>query len=469
MAVTTGLVHRLTWTGTVVCAWVGPSLSSAEIFVITFGASDSEQARGFKRSMAYLLGQAQISGYQISVNHPDSSAEITSLTSVNFDICPISMAIHNDFYSISGTDIPDDTEVVFDSPTLTVTVTPDLIRPHLVVIAELPATIPTGRNTVRLQAPGWSSDAVLIDVFSSPQATVRVLYSGAPKSAPYTIAFVANPAIEAAGGGSFSADPVLSNRAGFHTAVGYCLRNLLTVTEDLLYQDNLDAHIRFVSIFDPTLGASDANALAHELSPNLMETRRSKLNAFLARYGEKGDMVFVVHGSTTHTRATAWYTTDDASQPGTAFTYDGVARMHRHFASIPGSAAIPISVNQSGLTAIHEFGHGASDFNNGRVNDLYVDSGTGGFVVNKKARTSSGAPIPANFGTYNAMTYMSDQNRDELGYPSSWTSYHPELIDPTRPNMMDNYWLAFDDPLRCRLDRLTYHWFSDRLRAKIFR
>ena len=200
-----------------------------------------------------------------------------------------------------------------------------------------------------------------------------------------------------------------------------------------------------------------------------METRRDKLNAFLSRYSQKADMVFVIHGSTTHDRATAWYTTDDEARPGVAFTYDGVSRTHRRFASTPGSAALPISVNQTGLTAIHEFGHAGSDFNTGRVSDLYVDGGTVGFVVNKKARASSSDPIPANFATYNGTSYISDLNRDGIGYPGTWTSYHPELIDPTRPNMMDNYWNAFDDPLRCRLDRLTYNWFSDRLRAKIFR
>jgi hypothetical protein len=33
---------------------------------------------------------------------------------------------------------------------------------------------------------------------------------------------------------------------------------------------------------------------------------------------------------------------------------------------------------------------------------------------------------------------------------------------------MDNYWLAAD-PLRCRLDRLTFAWLMDRLRAKTLR
>jgi hypothetical protein len=467
MATTIGFVQRLTLVGNVACLWIGTSPTFSELFIIPFTPTDPEQVRDWKKAMIHLLAQAQAAEYQVSVNHPDDSAEITSVTSGLFDICPIGMAIHNDFYSISGTNIPENVEVVFETPVVTVTVIPDMVRPHLVFIAALPPAIPIGGNTVRLQAPGWSSDAVSIEVSGGPRTTVRTLYPGAPTTAPYTVAFVSNPAIEAESG-SFSADPVLTNRAGFHAAVRYSLQNLLTETEDLLRQGNLDSHIRLVSIFDETVVASDPNALAHEISPNLMETRRDKLNAFLSRYGEKVDMVFVIHGSTTHDRATAWYTTDDNTRPGTAFTYDGISYTHRHFASIPGSAALPISVNPTGLTAIHEFGHAASDFNMGRVTDLYVD-GTGGFNVNKKARANSNDPIPANFATYDGATYTSDQNRDGVGYPGTWTSYHPELIDPTRPNMMDNYWLAFDDPLRCRLDRLTHDWFSDRLRAKIFR
>jgi len=471
MAATTGLIQRLTWSEDVssACVFIGPSPDSAEIFLIQLRSSDSEWVRGYKKSMIHLLTKAQAAGYEVSVEHPEDNAELTSVTFGEFDICPIGRAVHNDFYSVSGAGIPEDAELVFESDSVMVTVTPDLVRSHWVFVAELPSAIPVGRNMVRLQAPGWSSDAVPVDVSAGPPATVRMLYSGASKSKPYTIAFVANPAIEAEAGGSFSADPVLTNRPGFHDAVAYCLRNLLTVTEGLLRQDDIDARIRFVAIFDSTLGVSDANSLAHELNPNLMETRRDKLNAFLARYSEVADVVFVLHGSTTHDRATAWYSTDDAAKPDTTYTYDGTNRVHGHFASIPGSTAVPISVNQTGLTALHEFGHAASDFNNGKVNDLYVDGVGSGFVVNKKARAKSTDPIPNNFGSYQGTNYQSDQNRDAIGYPNTWTSYHLVLIDPTRPNMMDNYWLAFDDPLRCRLDHLTYDWFSDRLKAKIFR
>jgi hypothetical protein len=103
------------------------------------------------------------------------------------------------------------------------------------------------------------------------------------------------------------------------------------------------------------------------------------------------------------------------------------------------------------------------------VTDLYVD-GVSGFNVNKKARTSSSNPIPTNFATYNGTIYASDQNRDGLGYPPTWTSYHPQLVDAAHPNLMDNYWLAAGgNPQVCRLDGLTYAWYTDRLRAKLNR
>jgi hypothetical protein len=150
-----------------------------------------------------------------------------------------------------------------------------------------------------------------------------------------------------------------------------------------------------------------------------------------------------------------------------SYTYDGVNRQHSRFPDIPGSTAIPISVNQTGMTALHEIGHAASDNNNGGVLDLYNDL-IFGFPVNKKARANAGDPIPIDFATYNGTNYLSDQTRNSIGYPNTWTSYHPELIDNTRPNLMDNYWFAID-PTQCRLDELTYDWYRDRLNAKLSR
>lgn len=242
----------------------------------------------------------------------------------------------------------------------------------------------------------------------------------------------------------------------------------MTVTESLLRAEGLERNIRFVTIFDTTQGATTANALVRRVAPNLLEPMRARLNAFVGRYWENPDIVFCVSGSTTNTRASAWFTTDDATRPGVNFTYDGTTRAHRRYTDIPGSAAVSTSMDTTGLTAIHEFGHAASDFGNGMVIDLYVDGTRAGFVVNKKVRAAATAAVPANFATYGGTSYQSDQSRDGIGYPSTWTSYHPVLQDSTRPNLMDNYWLAAQ-PQRCRLDGLTFNWFRDRLRAKILR
>ena len=109
------------------------------------------------------------------------------------------------------------------------------------------------------------------------------------------------------------------------------------------------------------------------------------------------------------------------------FTYDGVNHTHGHLPSTPGSAAIPTSVDTAGLTALHEFGHASSDFNNGQVIDLYVDGLRPGFLVNKKARAQATDPVPASFATYNGTTSATDPSRDSIGYSTTWTSYHPEL------------------------------------------
>jgi len=322
---------------------------------------------------------------------------------------------------------------------------------------------------VFLRAPGWRSDRVPVTVRSGSPLTARTLYPGRPKTEPYTFVFAATPAIQSPGNGPVSADPVLTKRTNFHAIVRHCLANLLTLTESLLRTDNFEANIRFVAIFDTTQGATTANALVGQLDPNLIETLRDRLNGFVGRYAEKPDIVFCITANATHRRPTAWPTTDDDSRLGVNSTYDGVTRTHRRFTDVPGSAAISTLMDTTGLDAIHEFGHAASDFNNGMVTDLYVEGTRSGFVVNKKMRAKATDSIPYNFATYGGTTFQSDQKRDGLGYPDTWTSYHPALVDTTRPNIMDNYWRAVSHIQRCQLDGLTFDWFADRLRAKILR
>jgi hypothetical protein len=465
MAITTGAVLKLTWAGGIVCAQIGAP-GTAELLILPFDSGDPTEVLVAKRSMVNLIARAKAASYPVTIGHGDSDAIMTSVSYSGFNICP-SRAVLNDFFSISGATLPNDTVVEFDGPSAIITVTPDIVRPDWVLLAQLPSSIAAVRQTVRLRSPstGWSSDAVPIDVSSGVPEFVRRLYTGAPKNSPYTIAFIACPAIRTSAG-TLGADPVTSNRSSFHSAVSFTVDNLLRSTEDVLRKDGLERNIQFVSLFDDTRAVTDSIALVQEDTTNIISPRRDLFNSFTGAYWVSADVSFALSGSATHTRSSAWFTTDDTSKPTVAFTYDGIARTHGRFASIPGTVAL--STTAGGLTALHEFGHASSDFNDGMIDDLYVDGVRSGLEINKKARTNSTDPIPANFANYNSTSYNSDQTRDGLGYPTNWTSYDCELLDSSRPNMMDNFWLA-DNPRRCRLDKITYAWLSDRLTAKASR
>jgi len=298
-----------------------------------------------------------------------------------------------------------------------------------------------------------------------------VLYSGGPKPDPYTIALIANPMLELEARNRYSSDPILTDRDGFFDDVAYAIDNMLNETEDLLRQDDLDSWMRFVAVFDDVLlDSNDTNALVRMNPPNLIGPRRDAFPGYLGRYSEQADVAFAISGSASHTRASANLTRDDTAGPATPYTYDGAAQSHWHFYDEPGVATLSLYGSTAGMTPLHEYGHAGSAWPTGAVLDLYVNGGPGGLQINKKFRAAAGDPIPVQFGSYNGTSFNSDQTRDGLGYPADWNSYHCELIDPNRPNLMDNYWFApAGTSKQCRLDKITYEWFSDRLRAKVFR
>jgi hypothetical protein len=468
MAEVTGAVQRLEWnagTGTLLAS-IGPDPTAVTVLSVVIGPADAPEARSVKRGMMRLLDAAHLGGYPVTADYAAPSSAITLLTVGPPAICAIGQPVQGDFFTVSGTGFTADATLVFTVGGVAVTVVPDMVRSHLLLVGRLPANIPVGRNLLSVQSAAGTTPAAPVDVSSGPATTVRVLHPGTPKTAPYTIVFVANPAILSEAG-TIGADPVLTDRPTYHAGVVYCMQNLFTQTEDVLRALDLDAGFRIVSIFDPTIAASAATALAKEDPPDIMEPQRSLLASLLSGYGERADVVMVLHGSTTHTRSSAWFTSDDPAGASTSFTYDGTTQVHGHFNTVPGSAALPASVS-TGMTPLHEFGHACSDFTNGMIVDLYVDGGPGGFQVNRKFRASATDAIPASFANYNGTAYASDQNRDSLGYPASWLSYHPVLIDATRPDVMDNYWLA-GNPLLCREDRLDYDFMRDRINAKASR
>jgi hypothetical protein len=88
VAVTTGYVQRLAWLrgGPTACVWLGSTPTSTELLYIQVRSSDNATAIAFKRGIGALLAQAQMTGCELDVGHPDQSAEITSVATTRCDV-----------------------------------------------------------------------------------------------------------------------------------------------------------------------------------------------------------------------------------------------------------------------------------------------------------------------------------------------------------------------------------------------
>lgn len=303
-------------------------------------------------------------------------------------------------------------------------------------------------------------------------ADVVVRKAGAAKVDPFTICIVANPALEAPWkSGLFQRDPMMTARPAFDGAAQYiedCLYGSVPgIQEQLLNDPAIAPAVRLLSIWDPAAPVNSANALVGlDGVSNILVARRSVMKAFVSGYQVGGtainaDVIYAVSAATSHTRASAWFTSDDDTRPGVPFTLDGAALVHRYYNDVPGTIAIHSSC--ADITPLHEFQHAISSYSNGAIVDLYVDSSP---AVNCK----TGRPIPAKFSAYDSTTYSSDSTRDGLVYPRGWKSYHCELIDARFPAVMDDYYRASTrNPLDCQNDRITRQFVLDRIRAKLAR
>lgn len=291
------------------------------------------------------------------------------------------------------------------------------------------------------------------------------------KPNPFFILILNNPALERpANSGTFVPDmpgSTPADRATLKKVAEYTYKNLFGLlpgqADKVLTLSPYNNEIRVVSMCIPTTAVGDATALVAEDDVEgsaIIVPRRDQAHAFVRSQGLDPDILFVVSQSPTHTRASAYGTTDDDAHGGIAFQYDGQSRSHRFFHRIPGIATLHATVG--GMTPVHEFGHAFSSYSNGFVTDLYVD---GNAEFNRKV----GRPIPARFATYNGVAYNSDALRDGLGYPAGWQSYHPELFDPSQPAIMDDYWQASAGPMMCQHDQLTRAYILDRVHAKATR
>jgi len=294
-----------------------------------------------------------------------------------------------------------------------------------------------------------------------------VVRAGAAKPNPFTICVMANPVLEAPWkSGQFVVDPIIGQLAAFQAAVSYIDSALFGLLAGQREKSLADAaimpYVQLVSIYDDGLSVLAQNSLvAQDSVSDTLVARRTFFKPLLANYGIRPDVAYAVSASSSHTRASAWFTTDDDTQPGVPFTLNGNSGLfHRFYNVIPGTVAIHSTATS--LTALHEFGHAISSYSNGKIMDLYVDS-TAGF------NNMLGRPIPPNFCDYNGTVYASDLSRDTLGYPANWQSYHCALVDPACPAVMDNYWLSAKGPVACLHDSVTEAFIHDRMLAKIGR
>ena len=247
----------------------------------------------------------------------------------------------------------------------------------------------------------------------------------------------------------------------------HCLTNLLTLDESLLRTNNLDRMLRFVAIFDTSRVADTNTALVAGNAPNEIQPRRDQATSFARGYWERPDVVYGVSDSATFTRAFGDATRDAGPITAGGYTYDGTNRGHGLRAETAGAIALSTNMDTTGLTAIHEFGHAASEAANGWIWDLYNDGIPSSFTVNKKMRALASDPVPTNFAMAFGTTYTADASRDGLGYDSTWVSFHPSLQVTNRPNLMDNYWQAgLGNVLQCRFDTLTFDWLLRRIQTK---
>src|SRR5271165_811160 len=295
----------------------------------------------------------------------------------------------------------------------------------------------------------------------------RVMRTGAAKPNPFTVCIIANPTLEAPwNSGTVVADPIIGQLAAFQAAAAYidsALFGLLPGQQEVLLADpGIMPFIRVVSLYDDGIAPSLANALvAQDGASNILVARRSIFVAFLANYGIAADVVYAVSASASHTRASAWFTTDEDAGGGVPFTLDGNQCFHRFNSLIPGT--VGIHVTPDSLTPLHEFGHAISSYSNGMILDLYVESPVG---LNNRL----GRPIPPTFCSYQGTAFASDPNRDGLGYlPDLAQSYHCALVDPTCPAVMDNYYRSTKGAEACQHDRVTGQFIRDRMAAKISR
>ena len=373
------------------------------------------------------------------------------------DRIAVAEARTGDFLVVAGHDFqPGCRVVVAPSGAAAVRLRPRTVLPHLLLVAQLPATVPLGAADIAVDRPdGTRTESVNINVQAA--AADRVLWTGSTTSVPpYTLLFLANPAVERRNG-TVVRDPIQTARPAYHRAVADAIGHLFGGSESLLLPYAADIWI--VSRFAPAPVAA-ASALVSQHPGGEAWSEEARVAAHLATIGQTVDHCFVVFRSTTHSRDTTTAAQENPHSGGRTYTFDARTGHHLRVSSVPGTTAL--STPTDPVTALHEFLHGMEE-----LIDLYVDTAPAAAATNRKRRASAHVARPAAYATLDGIPYRTDPARDGLGY-GRWLSYHAELVDRRRPNVMDDYFRA-DTALRCRLDLLSLRLARDRLEIKLRR
>jgi hypothetical protein len=298
-----------------------------------------------------------------------------------------------------------------------------------------------------------------------------ILEAGDPgKLAPLTLAIVANPFLLDEIDNTLSQDPILQAKAAFEQSARYIADNILGnvpgQAENLFGTSQLFGKLQVIRFFADDLALSAANALVRlDDGSNILIPSAPAIKNFTAQNGFQADIVAVVSASLTHTRASAVPATDGPPLGGVPFNLDGTVYHHVHRSQNPGCFAI--HVTRRSMTPLHEFQHALSSYDNGAILDLYLDwFPAGGVVINKRQRTT--ANTNTHFATYAGKQYLSSPNRGPIPYPAAWKCIHPELHNPGRYSLMDNF-PADSNPLACENDKITRAFLVDRLIARMNR
>lgn len=309
---------------------------------------------------------------------------------------------------------------------------------------------------------------------------INVLRNGdTGKENPYTIVIINNPFISSDVG--FERDPINDDRGKFDRSVNYIYANLFGrmpgQVENFLEDKTIADKIRVISIW-VNVPPGEANCFIQ--INGQFEARQTAITNFFDDLNKKfpginvrPDVVFSVTGWEHIYKATAFAAREEDCQKGVGFWFDKIQYKHCLTSSQPG--AVAINADDDSMTALHEFGHAASSYQNGYVDDLSYKGFSCGdcFTINKKRKRWFDRP--KEFAVYYLDGTDPNDLKNHYAQDKSDSRTETGILAPIKnapdfPAVMDNYNKANEGRAeKCQHDKLTRQFLLDRIYAKTTR